>query len=215
MMTMALFENLREYFHGGGPVMLPLVLVSVWMWALIMRKMRQFGLLLKTERHIPLEQLQSCGGDIQAADWQREIAVVFVQTRSGIRDLDRALLDSVLSRHISTGERHIGTILVLAAIAPLLGLMGTIGGMITTFDAIAFFGTGNARALSAGISAALITTQAGLIVSVPGLLLGNFLQQRAGQLENRMKHFCLELFRELEPHAHRDMAAGCVREAGS
>ncbi len=202
-----LYENIGGYFSGGGLVMLPLLLISVWMWILIMKKYMEFDGCLKAERHINVDELQTHGTDIKAADWQREIVSVFMQSRSRIRDLDRALLDSVLARRISMSERHIGTILVLAAIAPLLGLLGTIGGMITTFDAIAFFGTGNARALSAGISAALITTQAGLIVSVPGLLLGSFLLQKSGQLENRMKHFCVELFRELDPHTHSEIGA--------
>jgi hypothetical protein len=56
---------------------------------------------------------------------------------------------------------------VLAAVAPLLGLLGTVTGMIATFDVLAVFGTGNAKAMAGGISEALITTQTGLLVALP------------------------------------------------
>ena len=65
---------------------------------------------------------------------------------------------------------------VIAAVAPLLGLLGTVTGMISTFEIITEHGTGDPRMLSSGISEALITTQLGLIVAIPMLLLGNILK---------------------------------------
>ena len=65
---------------------------------------------------------------------------------------------------------------VIAAVAPLLGLLGTVTGMISTFEIITEHGTGDPRMLSSGISEALITTQLGLIVAIPMLLLGNMLK---------------------------------------
>jgi biopolymer transport protein ExbB len=93
-------------------------------------------------------------------------------------------------------SRHVNTILVLAAIAPLLGLLGTVVGMIKTFDVISMFGTGDAKSMASGISEALITTQTGLIVAVPGLILGNFIFRRAERIKVRMNRFCLGLLRE-------------------
>ncbi len=84
-------------------------------------------------------------------------------------------------------DRNIDTILVLAQIAPLLGLLGTVTGMISTFESISIFGTGNAKALSRGISEALVTTQCGLVVAIPGLLMGHFLKRRAEVCSSRMK----------------------------
>ena len=66
-------------------------------------------------------------------------------------------------------------ILVLAAVSPLLGLLGTVTGMISTFDIITEFGTGDPKLLSSGISEALITTKLGLVVAIPALLMGNLL----------------------------------------
>ena len=76
-------------------------------------------------------------------------------------------------------ERFGTAILVIAAVAPLLGLLGTVTGMIGTFEIITEFGTGDPRMLSGGISEALVTTQLGLIVAIPMLLLGNLLNQSA------------------------------------
>ncbi len=63
----------------------------------------------------------------------------------------------------------------MAAVSPLLGLLGTVTGMISTFDVITEFGTGNPKLLSGGISEALVTTELGLIVAIPALLLGHLL----------------------------------------
>ncbi|MEC7987450.1 MAG: MotA/TolQ/ExbB proton channel family protein [Myxococcota bacterium] len=68
-----------------------------------------------------------------------------------------------------------GAILVIAAVAPLLGLLGTVSGMISTFGIITEHGTGDPKLLSGGISEALITTQLGLMVAIPMVLLGNVL----------------------------------------
>ena len=108
-------------------------------------------------------------------------------------ELNREMLESIRMRQEVKAMRYIGTILILAAVAPLLGLLGTVTGMITTFDVISEFGTGNARALASGISEALVTTQSGLVVAVPGMLLGGILFQRAGKLKNRMELFCIGL----------------------
>ena len=102
-------------------------------------------------------------------------------------------------------KRHIGAIAVLAAVAPLLGLLGTVGGMITTFTVIAKFGTGNAKALASGISEALITTQTGLVVAVPGLFLASYLQRRSDRLMARMQRFCIGLLRYHSKFRDQDM----------
>ena len=68
-------------------------------------------------------------------------------------------------------DRFSSAIVVIAAVAPLLGLWGTVTGMISTFEIITEHGTGDPKMLSAGISEALITTQLGLVVAIPMLLL--------------------------------------------
>ena len=86
---------------------------------------------------------------------------------------------------------------MLAGVAPLLGLLGTVTGMIETFDVIALFGTGNARAMAGGISVALVTTQSGLLVAIPGLLLAAALSRRSRRLEMRLDEVTAVLSRHL------------------
>ena len=95
-------------------------------------------------------------------------------------------------------ERFGAAILVIAAVAPLLGLLGTVTGMIATFDIITEFGTGDPKMLSGGISEALITTQLGLVVAIPLVLLGNTLKSRADAVEARIERAALQMVNRLD-----------------
>jgi biopolymer transport protein ExbB len=88
------------------------------------------------------------------------------------------------------------TILVIAAVAPLLGLLGTVTGMIATFDIITEFGTGDPKLLSGGIAIALVTTELGLIVAIPLLLGGNLLNSWAESIKDNMEHAALHIVNE-------------------
>ena len=79
-------------------------------------------------------------------------------------------------------DRHLGLLAVLGGVAPLLGLLGTVTGMIHTFQLVTVFGSGDAKLLSGGISEALVTTEAGLIIAVPVLLVHAFLSRRVRTL---------------------------------
>jgi len=90
-------------------------------------------------------------------------------------------------------DRFGSAILVIASIAPLLGLLGTVTGMIETFDMITEFGTGDPKLLSEGISIALVTTELGLIVAIPTLLLGSLLSTWSKNIKNDMEHSALRI----------------------
>ncbi|RMG21080.1 MAG: MotA/TolQ/ExbB proton channel family protein, partial [Deltaproteobacteria bacterium] len=123
-----------------------------------------------------------------------------------IRNLDRERdhLEDIVSEAVlheaPTIERFGSTILVLAAVAPLLGLLGTVTGMISTFDIITEFGTGDPKLLSGGISEALITTELGLIVAIPTLLLGTLLSGRADTILGDLERAALRVM-NLAPQA--------------
>ncbi|SFX17836.1 MotA/TolQ/ExbB proton channel family protein [Marinospirillum alkaliphilum] len=93
-----------------------------------------------------------------------------------------ARLDELLVRESAALERGLSLVKLLAAMAPLLGLLGTVTGMIATFQAITLFGTGDPSLMAAGISQALVTTVLGLITAVPLLLAHLLLQGRSRQL---------------------------------
>ena len=88
-------------------------------------------------------------------------------------------------------DRFGSAIMVIASVAPLLGLLGTVTGMITTFDVITEFGTGDPKLLSGGISIALVTTELGLIVAIPTLMLGSLLNAWARNIRRDIEHSAL------------------------
>ena len=169
--------------------MIPILLVSFCLWVLILNRvlfMRQLvvknisrgqaGEWVKKNR-TPPEQYQGANALLV-----RE----FIRNRSFDRGLDGFILDETVLKLVASLDRYLAAIAVLSAVAPLLGLLGTVVGMMDTFDVITVFGTGNARAMAGGISVALITTQTGLMVSIPGLYMSGWLHCRARNLKTRI-----------------------------
>lgn len=101
-----------------------------------------------------------------------------------LKDLDvlSKKLDEVIFKDLAELRKGLSTIKVFAAIAPLMGLLGTVTGMIATFQAITLFGAGDPKLMAGGISQALVTTVQGLVVAIPLLLSSNMLSSRAQQL---------------------------------
>ena len=201
----ATWFRIEEYLQTGGVVMLPLVLVSLIMWLLIMDRAIFFRRL-----HHRNMSFQSAWEHVRAGrmpDPKRFGGAVsllvarFNAARSGNATLDRFILDETVQRINRSMDAYLSVIAVLAAVAPLLGLLGTVTGMITTFDVLAVFGTGNARAMAGGISEALITTQTGLLVAIPGLYMQGFLSRRARALQQRITAVGYYLRRQLGTHA--------------
>lgn len=110
---------------------------------------------------------------------------------------ERDHIEDIISESIlyesSRIDRFGSAILVIAAVAPLLGLLGTVTGMISTFDIITEFGTGDPKLLSTGISEALITTKFGLVVAIPLLLMGNILSSWATRTKNGLERAALNV----------------------
>lgn len=92
------------------------------------------------------------------------------------------VLDEAITREIPALEKGLSMIKLLAAVAPLLGLLGTVTGMIATFQSISLFGTGDPKLMASGISQALVTTMLGLCVAVPLLFLHSLLSYRSRSL---------------------------------
>ena len=99
------------------------------------------------------------------------ILTVYEEHRSGNLDALALKLDEAIMREAPVLERYQGILKVFAAVAPLLGLLGTVVGMIITFQQLTLFGTGDPKMMAGGISQALITTVLGLIVAIPLVLL--------------------------------------------
>jgi biopolymer transport protein ExbB len=113
--------------------------------------------------------------------------------------VDRA--EALLLKARTNMERFGMAIMVIAAVAPLLGLLGTVSGMISTFAIITEHGTGDPKLLSGGISEALITTQLGLMVAIPLLLLGNLLNGWCGRISANLEEKVLMRIANYKPQS--------------
>ena len=126
-------------------------------------------------------------GNIEAAAWEAErvdgVAGEMLQTGVANAGEKRGVIEELLFEKIlrvrPSLERFLPFLAITAAAAPLLGLLGTVIGMIRTFQLITIFGTGDAKSLSSGISEALITTALGLIVAIPTLIMHGALSRMA------------------------------------
>lgn len=108
------------------------------------------------------------------------------------RDHMEDVISEALLHEFAPLNRFGSTIMVIASVSPLLGLLGTVTGMISTFDIITEFGTGDPKMLSGGISIALVTTQLGLIVAIPGVLLGTLLNSWAESIKSDLEEAALK-----------------------
>jgi biopolymer transport protein ExbB len=109
------------------------------------------------------------------------------------REQMKEAIEEVASQVVHEMERYLNTLGTVAAITPLLGLLGTVIGMIKVFTAIRLEGTGNAAVLAGGISEALITTAAGLTVAIPSLFFYRFFQRKVDELVISMEQEALKL----------------------
>ncbi len=120
---------------------------------------------------------------------------------------DRGHIEDIVTESMlnesSSLDRFGSFIMVIAAVAPLLGLLGTVSGMIATFDIITEHGTGDPKLLSGGISEALVTTMFGLIVAIPLLLLGNLLSSWANGIKASMEGAALHVINLYEKYSRR------------
>ncbi len=169
--------DLRERLRQGGVV------------GYVILGLGALALLLVLERYLLLswvgfkmKRQQRAIGEALDNNPIGRISLVAEQYRGAPLEALDMHLDEAVSREATRFSRGLPTLAVVAAAAPLLGLLGTVTGMIETFQAITLFGAGDPKMMSSGISQALITTQLGLVVAIPVLLLHSFLKGRANGL---------------------------------
>jgi biopolymer transport protein ExbB len=197
-----MITSTMEYFAHGGPIMIPILLLSFWMWLLIAERL--FFLYQAVKKEITITQAIDClryqlppEKKLTKTPGTR-LVTDFLRQRTGHTVIDQSLLENSLNRERPRLKRSLNVIIALASIAPLLGLLGTVSGMISTFNVISIFGTGNAKAMAGGISEAMITTQSGLLVAIPGVFLGTILKRRALRLEIRLTKMVSILKRQIK-----------------
>ena len=188
-------DDLMEFFRNGGILMYPIVtlfglglLVALWrfLWLLI----AGFGGLStgRTLKALRKGDLETARAQVKRAHGKvgRVLKTVLTKDYSG-REAGEKALEELFAREVPKIESGLTWISVFAATAPLLGLLGTVMGMIELFDVITMHGTSDPKLLAGGISIALVTTEAGLIVAIPLQLIHTFLTNRADSLRSRME----------------------------
>ena len=151
--------EIREFFEAGGPVLWGILMVTIIMWTLIIERFWFFQYLLPQKR---VKIIDEWGSVNNKGDW-----------------FSMRMRDQMISEVSTETKRFLLTIETMMQILPLLGLLGTVVGMIKVFDVMTFFGTGNARLMASGVSQATIPTMAGLVAAISGLYIANLLKRKA------------------------------------
>ena len=195
-------KTLGDTLEGGGTIgyiILALGVLGLLLVALRVLLLSKSGSSVKKITDIVIQKVEAKKGDeaLDAIkDFKGSTARVIKATLRNI-DKDREHIEDIVTENIlneSTNIDKFGNfVLVLAAVAPLLGLLGTVTGMIATFDIITTHGTGDPKLLSGGISEALVTTMLGLVVAIPLLLLGNLLSGWAQNIKDSMEQSALHI----------------------
>lgn len=207
----AFLKNLVDYFEAGGFVMPALLLLSVALWAMIFERwLYLFGPLkslggwrqgksaaeLRAWEEAVRPYLAGSGGEearnlhgfcrargAELAGFVHRALLEGSGRDPGTLDLG---LEEAFAFYSQRVRKRIEIISVLSMLAPMLGLLGTVSGMIEAFENMMLAGGADAQALSGGISAALITTQVGLVVALPGLFSRSVFRRRASRIEDDM-----------------------------
>lgn len=152
------FVAVRDFMELGGPVLALIGWVIFGMWALIVERMIFFQTGLKKLKN---EIQDSWEGRAERRSWNAH-----------------QIRDGMISRFTMSANTTVPLVQTLVALCPLLGLMGTVTGMIEVFDAMAFSGSGNARSMASGVSKATIPTMAGMVGALSGVFLVTILTRR-------------------------------------
>jgi len=185
-----------ELIKAGGWLMLPIILCSVVAFAILLERLWS----LQTRRVIPpnlvaqvmtVVQERPSGSQAHPATARRLGSQLM---KEDIEDVGRHVVHEL--------ERYLNTLGTIAAVSPLLGLLGTVIGMIQAFSAISARGVSDPAVVSGGIAVALITTAAGLMVAIPALMAHRYLRGRIDGLVIAMEQEALRLVEVI--HGERD-----------
>jgi len=202
-------KSFGEWLESGGFLVWPILAIGVIALLLAAERLAFFlriransdTILHQVTRYVELDQIKEgemfCREKKNAPTCQI-LASCLKQIGQTQEVLDNAL-EEALMKQMPRFEKFLPTMAMFAAIAPLLGLLGTVTGMISTFQVITVFGTGDPKMMSGGISEALITTQVGLAVAIPIMLLHHLFERRVdvliGDMEEKGTAFKITLLK--------------------
>jgi biopolymer transport protein ExbB len=193
--------SIWEHVRTGGVVGYAIVGVGVLALILILQKLRDVGVMsvdspTKVQQVLTVVASGSRSEALSAVRSLRrttqEVFTTGLQHLDDTKDVLEERLQAVLLRQRLFFERRLPLLAVIATAAPLMGLLGTVVGMVKTFSLITVFGTGNAGKLSSGISEVLVATELGLIVAIPALVAHGFLSHRIQKNLSLLERYALE-----------------------
>ncbi|MBW2037998.1 MAG: MotA/TolQ/ExbB proton channel family protein [Deltaproteobacteria bacterium] len=180
-----------DLFLKGGILMYPIALCSIVavgiflerIWVLRISRVIPRDFLIEVEdlvmrRKLP-EAVTLCKRDNSSI---AHVIRVGIENYGKRREVIKERIEEVGRREVASLERYINVIGTIAGIAPLLGLLGTVSGMIKSFNVISLQGVANPASLAGGISEALVTTAAGLVVAIPAFVIYRYLMNKADSL---------------------------------
>ncbi len=186
----SLLEAPLVYWRAGGTLLLPLAAVCYGIWFYFLRM--QARLACETDAVARLSAQLEHGG-CERVDVAGEAGVLVEEALAAGGD-GPAVFEERSEVFLAALRRDLGMLGALTVVAPLLGLLGTVMGMIATFDAVAVSGGDTARWVAEGVSRALITTQAGLAIAIPGVFGMMYLRRRLSRLQVRLGTLWLHIF---------------------
>lgn len=153
------FDAIRAFMEQGGDVLFLILAVTFIMWVLIVERIWYFALEYKKQKNRVIEA------------WETR-----AERKSWFAHKIRTAMISEVNHDLFRGVNLIKT---LVALCPLVGLLGTVTGMIEVFDVMGSQGSSNARAMAAGVSKATIPTMAGMVAALSGIFLSTYIERRA------------------------------------
>ena len=191
-----------ELVRAGGWLMLPIILCSVIalaiiverLWSLQVRRVLPKHLVAQVWRWEKIHQLTDEHlKELQASSPLGSILAAGIINRHQSRDVMKESIEDTGRHIVHELERYLNSLGTIAAITPLLGLLGTVIGMIKVFATITTQGVGDPGALAGGISEALITTAAGMSVAIPTLMFYRYFRGRVRMLVLKMEQEALTM----------------------
>ncbi|MEO0454300.1 MAG: MotA/TolQ/ExbB proton channel family protein [Verrucomicrobiota bacterium] len=199
-------ETISEHIAKGGFFVYPLIGIALIAWLLALYKFITFlGVRSARRKQVDeilaaIERRDKSAGLSIANKIGGPIGSMLVAAIDHINE-PRELVEEVMYEKMLDAKLKLNSLLpfisVTAAAAPLLGLLGTVTGIIKTFKLITVYGAGDAKSLSSGISEALITTEIGLIVAIPSLMLYAFLSRKSAGILNTMEKLAIALLNRM------------------
>jgi biopolymer transport protein ExbB len=191
-----------DFVVKGGVLMIPIALCSIIalaiflerLWSLRRSKVIPRDFLIEIEDLIRREKIPEavtrCRRDNSS---MANIIVAGIRNFGKRREIVKESIEEIGRKEAASLERYINVVGTIAAISPLLGLLGTVFGMIKAFNVISIQGVGNPSSLAGGISEALITTAAGLVVAIPTFVLYRYLANKADALIVEMEEHSIRM----------------------